>query len=536
MVIKKFSHWSITSKVRLFFIFLLVVTLGSYSLLFIHENHHSNEALLKTIEQNHVISSAATNQLLASILKEDRESGINTFLVLLILFNVIVIISGMYLIRTNVTRPIQRILPYFMNMSNGYIGQKIDVVSHDDIGLLTQAFNKMNETLSNIIKDIRVGAEHIVNGSEQISAASQLLSEGASNQASSAEEISSTIQQINQTIQQTSANSDLTESIAQKAQESMSKMTSASGKNLTAIKKIADKTAIINDIAFQTNILALNAAVEAARAGEHGKGFAVVASEVRKLAELSKKAADEISAISKNSVITTENVKIISEELAPEVAKTSKLIQEIAAAGREQSSGTSEIFRAVEGMNNITQQNAAASEELATSAEEFSSQAESLKEIISFFRIETDKDYHLATNSGKKQLIDWGPKYHIGIKSIDDQHKVLVDLMNELYNEFGSNKNQKTIRRVLKELLDYTIYHFGNEEELFRKYAYKDEDPHTDQHEKFIEKIRQFKNDFEKGNALLSFDLIEFLKNWLLNHILKIDAKYVPFLKEKGVR
>lgn len=423
-----------------------------------------------------------------------------------------------------------------MDMSNGYIGQKIDIKTNDDIGILSQAFNKMNENLSNAIKEIRSGADQIVAGSEQISSASQMLSHGASSQAASVQQISSTIQQMKESIEQTSSNAATTETIAIKAQQSMLKMSEATTDSLRVMNVITDKIAIINDIAFQTNILALNAAVEAARAGAYGRGFAVVASEVRKLAENSKSASDDISTISKTSVKTTDNVKLIVEELSPEVRKTANLIQEIAASSREQTAGTNEIFRAVEGMNNVTQQNAAASEQLATSAEEFASQAESLKETIAFFRIDSDKDFSQATTSGKKQLIEWGPKYHIGLKSIDNQHKILVDLMNELYEAFGSHKNKKIIKRVLKELLDYTIYHFGNEENMFEKYGYKESENHEEQHQKFIQRIEQFKKDFEKGNAVLSFDLIDFLKKWLLNHILKIDVKYVSYLKEKGVQ
>jgi methyl-accepting chemotaxis protein len=506
MIKKRFKDWSITSKVRSLFIILLLVLLGSYLVLF-----------LLTKGQN--ISSV-----------------VSTFFFILLIFNVIIVLAGMYIVRIYVTKPIQQLLPKFMSMANGYIGQKIEVKNNDDIGVLSQAFNKMNENLSNTIKEIRLGTDQIVAGSEQISAASQILSQGAAGQASSAEQISSTIQQMKESLEQTSSNAATTEVIAGKVQQSMQKMSQASTESLQVMNTITNKIAIINDIAFQTNILALNAAVEAARAGVNGRGFAVVASEVRKLAENSKSASDEISSISKSSIKTTDNLKVIVDELSPEVAKTTNLIQEIAASSREQTNGTNEIFRAVEGMNNITQQNAAASEQLATSAEEFASHAEYLKNTISFFRIETDKDFSLATTAGKKQLIDWGPRYFIGLKSIDEQHKILVDLMNELYEAFGSNKNKKVIKHVLKELLDYTIYHFGNEEELFEKYGYKESENHEDQHKKFIQRIEQFQKDFEKGNTILSFDLIDFLKNWLLNHILKIDAKYVPFLKERGVK
>ena len=497
-------QWTVTTKVRILFLIILVIAIVSNTALFLQV--------------------------------DGSKSSIASLYILFLFLNAGAVLLSMFLVRQLITKPIQQILPRFMDMSNGYIGKIIEMDRSDDIGLLVQAFNKMNLNLLGMIKEMRMGANQIVAGSEQISAASQVLSHGASEQASAAEQITSTIGEMKGGIERNTHDAVETEKIAIKAQDSMVKMSEANTESLVAIKIITDKIKIINDIAFQTNILALNAAVEAARAGEHGRGFAVVAAEVRKLSERSKIAADEISAISTKSLRITDNMALIAEELAPEVAKTAALIQKIAASGSEQASGTHEIFKAVEEMNNVTQQNAAASEELATSAEEFASQAEQLKDTMSFFRIDTDKDFHAATSGTAKKLIDWGPKYHIGLTTIDDQHKVLVDLINELYKEFGSTKNKKTIKRVLKELLEYTIYHFGNEEEMFRKYGYEETPKHKEQHEKFIARIRDFKTDFERGNALLSFDLIDFLKGWLLNHILKTDVKYVPFLKMHGVK
>jgi len=235
-----------------------------------------------------------------------------------------------------------------------------------------------------------------------MSSSSKQMSQGASEQASSAEEVSSSMEQMVANIQQNTENARQTEKIALNAAEGIDKVNVASDQTLNYMREIADKVSIIGEIARQTNILALNAAVEAARAGEHGKGFAVVAAEVRKLAERSQVSAVGIEKLTKNSVRATEESSKLLNAIAPEIGKTAKLVQEIAAASIEQNSGADQVNNAIQQLNHVTQQNAAVSEEMATSSEELASQAQRLINMISFFMLESGKSEKKAIQKENK--------------------------------------------------------------------------------------------------------------------------------------
>jgi len=272
-------------------------------------------------------------------------------------------------------------------MAAGDLRQPIEGDFEGSYKFIKDSCNETMTRLTDIISDVISSTEQLSNASEQVSATSQSLSQATSEQAASVEETSASVEQMAASINQNAENAKVTDGMASKAAKEAVEGGEAVKQTVDAMKEIATRISIIDDIAYQTNMLALNAAIEAARAGDHGKGFAVVAAEVRKLAERSQVAAQEIGDLAVGSVKAAERAGELINTIVPGIGKTSDLVQEISAASMEQSSGANQINTAMNQMNQITQQNASASEELAATAEEMTSQAEQLMELMNFFNI-----------------------------------------------------------------------------------------------------------------------------------------------------
>lgn len=269
-------------------------------------------------------------------------------------------------------------------LAAGDLTARVDPQSERDV--LGNALARMVDKLRQMIAEVTQGASGLSAAAQQVSSASQSLSQGTSEQAASVEETSASLEEMSASITRNAENSKEMEKIAVKGAIDAEESGRSVQETVEAMKQIAQKTGIVEEIAYQTNLLALNAAIEAARAGEHGRGFAVVAAEVRQLAGRSQNAAKEISELAKSSVRIAETSGKQLIDLVPAIRKTAELVQEVAAASGEQSSGVNQVNKAMGMMDQITQRNASASEELASTAEEMSSQAESLSQLMSFFR------------------------------------------------------------------------------------------------------------------------------------------------------
>jgi methyl-accepting chemotaxis protein len=272
--------------------------------------------------------------------------------------------------------------------------------SMDELVQLQTAMREMASQISRFVTDVSAGANALTGAASQVAGAAQALSQGTSQQAASVEETSASLEEMNASITQNADNSRAMEQMAVRAARHAEEGGQAVTQTVTAMKDIALRIGIIEEIAYQTNLLALNAAIEAARAGEHGRGFAVVAAEVRRLAERSQQAAGEIGSVATSSVALAERSGVLLAELVPAIRKTADLVQEVAAASAEQAAGVSQVNRAMTLVDQVTQRNASAAEELSATAEEMSAQALSLQEILAFFRVDDEAGTGAAGGAG----------------------------------------------------------------------------------------------------------------------------------------
>ena len=343
---------------------------------------HANEILTKILQLN----MDAAKQTAESNLKLTNRT-IMTMIIIIVIAMIVSILLGIYiaqLIKKSITEAVKSVNA----LATGDLTVKADIHGKDEIGHMIGSLNDMSASFSDMMGKIINHTENVASAAQQLSATAQNMSQGSNEQAASVEETSASIEEMTSSITQNAENAKVTQGISSKASAEAMEGGKAVQETVKAMNQIAEKIGMVEDIAYNTNLLALNAAIEAARAGEHGKGFAVVASEVRKLAERSQVAAKEISELAVSSVSIANKAGKMLESIVPNIQKTSDLVEEIAASSAQQSGTVNQINSAMGQLDSVTNQNASGAEELAATAEELTGSVESLRDLVSFFRID----------------------------------------------------------------------------------------------------------------------------------------------------
>jgi len=344
---------------------------------------------LKTMQKEGALVAAVCDEIIANVFDLEAEiiKSSNRMIVIFLIVAVLIAIVVSRALSISIIRPLRKGVDLAIALSKGELFHKIDIQGKNEIGQLGSAMQQMNLKLREVVGDILNGSEQLELASSQVNNASQEMSQGANEQAASLEEVSSTMEEMVTNIEQSTHNTRHSVTQSNEAYHEIEEAGTGSSKAVQATKRIAERIQVITDIAMQTNILALNAAVEAARAGEHGRGFSVVAQEVRKLAERSQTAANEIVELAEDSQYWAQKANVQLNGVLPLIQDSNRLMKEIAAATNEQGEGVNQINESVQHLNTTTQQNASASEELAANAEELNTQSTQLIKLVGYFKL-----------------------------------------------------------------------------------------------------------------------------------------------------
>ncbi|WP_231117088.1 HAMP domain-containing methyl-accepting chemotaxis protein [Pseudodesulfovibrio alkaliphilus] len=359
---------------------------------------YENALTAEKIADDRMIAAARNAQAQCEAARESQhalmlsEMGFaNTMLVSVSLLSLLLGIVAAIVITRSITRPVLLGVSFARSMSQGDFTRTLEISQRDEVGTLATALNEMVGRLREVVAQVQTATENVASGSEELSATAFSLSQGATEQAASVEEVSSSMEEMASNIQRNADNARETEGLAEKVSRDAEASGEAVDKAMAAMRHIAEKITVIEEIARQTNLLALNAAIEAARAGEHGKGFAVVAAEVRKLAERSGVAASEISELSASTVSVADKAGRMLQQLLPDIRRTAELVQDISSSSDEMTAGANQISRAMSQLDQVIQLNASASEEMASTSEELSTQGQRLQKAMSFFVVDSDE-------------------------------------------------------------------------------------------------------------------------------------------------
>ncbi len=488
----------------------------------------------------------------------------------IVVFNILLALIGWY-VASHITNPLSEISRKVEDLANGDLTVQIEYASKDEAGSLARSMNLMVSSIRQMVGSIIESSADVIRSVGALKAGSERTLAGTNSQSLQAAQIATAAEEMSQTISDIARNSSIASEsskdametadkgkvVADGAVETVHRVYASTVELSTMVDKLNNRAleigeivTVIKDIADQTNLLALNAAIEAARAGEQGRGFAVVADEVRKLAERTIKATaeitDKIQAVQTESQQTSRSMEDASTEvtkaqeyirqvgdslthIVDSVKKVEDQITQIATAVDEQASVAGEVTNNIEKTSNISQDMEKMAHEVMDEVNRLHGVAESLK--IS------SAGFHLDSSSGQtsEDFIQWSNAFSVNIKLIDEQHKQLFRLINDLHAAWKANKPREVIGNVFSGLLDYTDKHFKQEEEIFNRYGYPETANHMDIHRALVKHVVETKNKFERGEIKVNADIMNFLKNWLNNHILKVDKRYSAFLNSKGV-
>jgi len=463
----------------------------------------------------------------------------------------------------------------------------------DEVGLLSRGFNTFVVTLDNVIQNIGSKTETVAAAASEVSQASIAMDEEASDLhtrsnsvAAAAEEMNASMQTVAAASEQAATNiamvadaaglvqekitgvaknCDHAGEISNTAKQQVDTAKEQVGRLDNAAKEINQVTQMITEIAEQTNLLALNATIEAARAGSAGKGFAVVADEIKHLASQTADATqsirEQIDGIRKTTKETVEEVGKISAV----ITDVDEIVHNIATSVEEQSQTATEVAMNIDQASigisevneNVAQSSLVASEiaqdiarvdavagqistqagHLTHGAKDLDGLSLSLRKMICLFKVSRAKGEASSNNAVTTRpipdLMPWSAKLETAIPDIDTQHRELVRLVNQLHKAMRRQEGAAKVGKILEDLTAYTVFHFGFEERLFQRYNYPDTPAHKKIHKELVAKVAAFGEDFKSGKASVTMDLMDFLKDWLINHIMKTDMAYAPFLRDK---